>query len=78
MTLSHANPDCVGLWRYEHQLVATADGHEAVPHLVCDTCGTAWQCTYDTMEAAIEQNWLGVCMENLADEGAALLRGEVY
>lgn len=65
--LEHAAESCTGNWR-----LATILEERVVR---CDACGTSYPATPGNRLAAIDENYAGIYLRRLADEGASLREG---
>lgn len=67
----HAAANCVGNWRCTRPV-----GTSASPILRCDRCGVEHPATPENRLAAIDENYAGIYLRHLADEGAAILAAD--
>jgi len=67
--LAHHHDRCTGVWRGMYE-----DGNDLI---YCTECRIRYaNCSLELRYAAIDENWAGIYLKRLTDEGAALLKEE--
>jgi hypothetical protein len=67
-TIEHRTDECVGVWARQRSSLGSGLGT-----VTCDKCGMQYADTSAAVQALLAENWFGLWIQKLADEGVDLI-----